>query len=233
MHPALPRRAERQTVVDALSADPDAVAGAIGGHGLFVVTCHEALAGQYVRLDAPQAALLAGLPTSVPGSTLNRLCASGLDAVVTASRAIAVGDGSIYIAGGVESMTRVPDGGFSPSPNPGLRERMPQAYMKMGETAEVVAERYGVSRLAQEELSVESHRKAAKAQELGRLHDEIVPVTTPEGEVVAWADRIAYVCHDFEDAVAAGVRGVVIVSSGFGELGAAGVSTRSLALSDA
>jgi acetyl-CoA acyltransferase len=82
-------------------------------------------------------------------------------------------------------MSRVPDGGFHPSPNPALLERFPQAYMKMGETAEVVAERHGVSRVAQEELSVLSHRKAAAAQELGRLRDEIVPVSTPQGVVDA------------------------------------------------
>ena len=127
---------------------------------------------------------LAGLPNTVAGTTVNRFCGSAMTAIHIAAGQIAIGAGEVFVCGGVESMTRVPDGGFTPSPNPGLRARYPEAYFKMGETAEVVAERYGVSRLAQEELSVESHRKAAKAQELGRLHDEIVPVTTPEGEVV-------------------------------------------------
>ncbi len=127
---------------------------------------------------------LAGLPNSVAGTTVNRFCGSAMTAIHIAAGQIAIGAGEVFVCGGVESMTRVPDGGFSPSPNPALRERYPEAYFKMGETAEVVAERYGVSRLAQEELSVESHRKAARAQELGGLRDEIVPVTTPEGEVV-------------------------------------------------
>lgn len=126
---------------------------------------------------------LAGLPVTVAGTTVNRFCGSAMTAIHIAAGQIAIGAGEVFVCGGVESMTRVPDGGFNPSPNPGLRERYPQAYMKMGETAEVVAERYGVSRVAQEELSVESHRKAARAQELGQLRDEIVPVTTAEGVV--------------------------------------------------
>ncbi|MBX3622667.1 MAG: thiolase family protein [Rhizobacter sp.] len=126
---------------------------------------------------------LAGLPVEVAGTTVNRFCGSAMTAIHIAAGQIAIGAGEVFVCGGVESMTRVPDGGFNPSPNPALLERFPQAYMKMGETAEVVAERYAVSRVAQEELSVESHHKAAAAQELGRLHDEIVPVTTPEGVV--------------------------------------------------
>jgi acetyl-CoA acyltransferase len=108
-----------------------------------------------------------------------------MTAVHIAAGQIAIGAGEVFICAGVESMSRVPDGGFNPSPNPALLERFPQAYMKMGETAEVVAERHGVSRLAQEALSVQSHRKAAAAQELGRLRDEIVPVATPDGVVEA------------------------------------------------
>lgn len=126
---------------------------------------------------------LAGLPVEVGGTTVNRFCGSAMTAIHIAAGQIAIGAGEVFVCGGVESMTRVPDGGFNPSPNPGLRERFPQAYMKMGETAEVVAQRYGVSRIAQEELAVESHRKAARAQELGQLRDEIVPVDTPDGVV--------------------------------------------------
>ncbi len=128
---------------------------------------------------------LAGLPVHVAGTTVNRFCGSAMTAVHIAAGQIAIGAGEVFVCGGVESMTRVPDGGFSPAPNAALRERYPQAYMKMGETAEVVAERHAVSRIAQEELAVESHRKAAAAQELGRLRDEIVPVATPEGVVEA------------------------------------------------
>ena len=126
---------------------------------------------------------LAGLPVEVAGTTVNRFCGSAMTAIHIAAGQIAIGAGEVFVCGGVESMTRVPDGGFNPSPNPGLRERFPQAYMKMGETAEVVAERYAVSRVEQEELAVESHRKAARAQELGQLRDEIVPVDTPDGVV--------------------------------------------------
>jgi acetyl-CoA acyltransferase len=130
-------------------------------------------------------AFLAGLPLEVAGTTVNRFCGSAMTAVHIAAGQIAIGAGEVFICAGVESMSRVPDGGFNPSPNPALLERFPQAYMKMGETAEVVAERHGVSRLAQEALSVQSHRKAAAAQELGRLRDEIVPVATPDGVVEA------------------------------------------------
>jgi acetyl-CoA acyltransferase len=128
-------------------------------------------------------AFLAGLPVEVAGTTVNRFCGSAMTAVHIAAGQIAIGAGEVFVCAGVESMSRVPDGGFNPSPNPALLARYPQAYMKMGETAEVVAERRGVSRMAQEQLSVQSHRKAAAAQELGRLRDEIVPVETPDGVV--------------------------------------------------
>lgn len=128
---------------------------------------------------------LAGLPIEVAGTTVNRFCGSSMTAVHIAAGQIAAGAGEVFICAGVESMTRVPQGGFNPSPNPRLLQGFAQAYMSMGETAENVAARYGVSRVAQEELAVLSHRKAAAAQELGRLRDEIVPVATPEGVVDA------------------------------------------------
>jgi acetyl-CoA acyltransferase len=128
-------------------------------------------------------AFLAGLPVEVAGTTVNRFCGSAMTAVHIAAGQIAIGAGEVFVCAGVESMSRVPDGGFNPSPNPALLELYPQAYMKMGETAEVVADRYRVSRTAQEALSVQSHRKAAAAQEGGRLRDEIVPVVTPDGVV--------------------------------------------------
>lgn len=128
-------------------------------------------------------AFLAGLPVEVAGTTVNRFCGSAMTAVHMAAGQIAIGAGEVFVCAGVESMSRVPDGGFNPSPNPALLARYPQAYMKMGETAEVVAERYRVARAAQEALSVQSHRKAAAAQEAGRLRDEIVPVVTPDGVV--------------------------------------------------
>ncbi|MGY4831623.1 thiolase family protein [Sphaerotilaceae bacterium SBD11-9] len=128
---------------------------------------------------------LAGLPIEVAGTTVNRFCGSSMTSVHIAAGQIAIGAGEVFVCAGVESMTRVPQGGFNHSPNPQLMQSFAQAYMSMGETAENVAQRYGVSRVAQEELAVESHRKAARAQELGLLRDEIVPVSTAEGVVDA------------------------------------------------
>jgi acetyl-CoA acyltransferase len=128
---------------------------------------------------------LAGLPIEVAGTTVNRFCGSSMTAIHIAAGQIALGAGEVFVCAGVESMTRVPQGGFNASPNPRLMETFAQAYISMGETAENVAARWGISRIEQEELAVESHRKAAAAQELGRLRDEIVPVQTPEGWVSA------------------------------------------------
>ncbi|HET7793512.1 MAG TPA: thiolase family protein [Rhizobacter sp.] len=128
---------------------------------------------------------LAGLPIEVAGTTVNRFCGSSMTSVHIAAGQIAIGAGEVFVCAGVESMTRVPQGGFNHSPNPQLMQSFAQAYMSMGETAENVAQRYGISRVAQEELAVESHRKAARAQELGLLRDEIVPVSTAEGVVDA------------------------------------------------
>jgi acetyl-CoA acyltransferase len=128
---------------------------------------------------------LAGLPIEVAGTTVNRFCGSSMTAIHIAAGQIAIGAGEVFVCAGVESMTRVPQGGFNSSPNPHLLETFPEAYTSMGETAENVAVRYGVSRVDQEALAVESHRKAAAAQELGRLKGEIVPVNTPAGWVEA------------------------------------------------
>ena len=127
------------------------------------------------------AALLAGLPIEVAGATVNRFCGSSMSAIHIAAGQIAIGAGDAFIAGGVESMTQVPQGGFNFSPNPSLME----AYISMGETAENVAARYGVSRAAQEELAFGSQQKAATAQAAGRLRDEIVGVMTEAGLVDA------------------------------------------------
>jgi acetyl-CoA acyltransferase len=127
------------------------------------------------------AALLAGLPIEVAGGTVNRFCGSSMSAIHIAAGQIAIGAGDAFIAGGVESMTQVPQGGFNFSPNPSLME----AYISMGETAENVAARYGVSRAAQEELAFGSQQKAAAAQAAGRLRDEIVGVMTEAGLVDA------------------------------------------------
>ena len=127
--------------------------------------------------------LLAGLPTEVGGMTVNRFCGSSMQAVHIAAAQIAAGMGEAFLCVGVESMTMVPQGGFNFSPNPHLLEHT-DAYISMGETAENVAQRWAVSRADQEALAVESHRKAAFAREYDRLADEIVPTTTPAGDLV-------------------------------------------------
>jgi 3-oxoadipyl-CoA thiolase len=154
-------------------------------------------AGEDNRNVARMASLLAGLPVEVPGVTVNRLCASGLEAVSQAARQIMLGDGDLVLAGGVESMTRAPlamskpDRSF-PRGNGELYDttigwrfvnpRMAELYSTegMGETAENVAERYGVGREEQDEFALESHRRAVAAAEAGRFDDEIVPVPAPQ-----------------------------------------------------
>ena len=128
--------------------------------------------------------LLAGLPQALPGMTVNRFCGSSMQAVHIAAAQIEAGLGEAYLCVGVESMTMVPQGGFNFSPHPQLRATS-DAYITMGETAENVAQRWHVSRSDQEQLAVESHRKAAAAREEGRLHDEIVPIRTDSGDVIA------------------------------------------------
>lgn len=127
------------------------------------------------------ASLLAGLPIEVSGMTVNRFCGSSMSAIHIAAGQIAIGAGDAFIAGGVESMTQVPQGGFNFSPNPSLME----AYISMGQTAENVAAQFGVSRAAQEELAFASQQKAAAAQAEGRLAGEIVGVMTEAGLVDA------------------------------------------------
>ncbi len=120
--------------------------------------------------------VLAGLPRSVAGATVNRFCGSAMQAIHTAAGSIAMGMGEAYVAGGTESMSRVPMVGFNFLPHPGLAESYPQIYMSMGETAEHVARRYGVSRERQEAFAVGSQQRAAAAQADGRLAEEIAPV---------------------------------------------------------
>ncbi len=136
------------------------------------------------------AVLLAGLPQSIAGTTVNRFCGSSMSAIHFAAGQIAIGAGEAFICAGVESNSRVPQGGFSFTPNPRFRSQVTpnselavQAYMTMGETAENVADKYGISRLDQEKFALSSQQKAAAAQNGGRLTDEIVPVTTPQGVV--------------------------------------------------
>ena len=152
-------------------------------------------AGEDNRNVARMAVLLAGLPVEVPGVTVNRLCASGLEAVVQASRALKLGEGSLMLAGGVESMTRAPLVGLKPDrafPRGGTNlvdttigwrftnPNMTHSTEGMGETGENVAERYGISRSDQDDFALESHRRALAAAEAGRFDDELVTVDVPQ-----------------------------------------------------
>jgi acetyl-CoA acyltransferase len=119
---------------------------------------------------------IAQLPEKVAGATVNRFCGSSMTTVHMAAAMINMGAGDVFIAAGVESMTRIPMGGFNPLPNPALAKTYPQAYMSMGETAENLARKYQVTRAEQEEFAVGSHKKAAAARESGKLSAEIVAI---------------------------------------------------------
>ncbi|WTB86042.1 thiolase family protein [Streptomyces cellulosae] len=152
-------------------------------------------AGEENRNVARMAALLAGLPTSVPGVTVNRLCASGLEAVIQAARAIACGDAHVALAGGVESMTRAPyvlpkndrpfPAGHTELYSTTLGWRMvnpampPQWTIPLGESAELIADKHKISREQQDEFALTSHRKAAAAQAEGLFDAELAPVPVP------------------------------------------------------
>ncbi|MFD5710740.1 thiolase family protein [Streptomyces pharetrae] len=152
-------------------------------------------AGEENRNVGRMAALLAGLPTSVPGVTVNRLCASGLEAVIQAARAIAAGDASVAVAGGVESMTRAPYVlPKSDKPFPAAHTELysttlgwrmvnprmaPQWTVPLGESAELIAEKHRISRAQQDEFALASHRKAAAARAAGLYDAELAPVPVP------------------------------------------------------
>jgi acetyl-CoA acyltransferase len=126
---------------------------------------------------------LAGLPQSIAGVTVNRFCGSSMTAVHMAAGAIQWNAGEAFICAGVESMSRVPMTGFNPMPHPALYQSFPQAYISMGETAENLADRYGIARKDQETFALETQRRAAQAQADGRFSEEIVPIETPDGTV--------------------------------------------------
>lgn len=166
-------------------------------------------AGEDNRNIARMAVLLAGLPQSVPGVTVNRLCASSLEAVIQAARAVRSGEADVIIAGGVESMSRAPysipkNASGAPMfgnlvaydtalgwryPNPKMEKMFPLEVM--GETAENVAERWNISREDQDQFALESHQKTVKAQQAGIFADEIVPVIIPDkkGDVIVSVDE--------------------------------------------
>jgi len=127
--------------------------------------------------------LLADLPLSVGGMTVNRFCGSSMSAIHIAMGQIQLGAGEAFICAGVESMSRVPMMGYNPLPNPTLAAKNAGAYMGMGETAENVATRYQITRAEQEEFAVASQQKAAAARDGGKLQDEIVPIQTKKGVV--------------------------------------------------
>ena len=122
----------------------------------------------------------AGLPDSVPGVTVNRFCASGLEAIAMAAQRILSGMADVIIAGGAESMSQVPMGGFKMSPNPCLVDQMPDAYLAMGLTAENVAGQFHVSREDADAFAFESHQKALAAIDAGRFREECVSVPVRE-----------------------------------------------------
>jgi acetyl-CoA acyltransferase len=127
--------------------------------------------------------LLADLPLSVGGMTVNRFCGSSMSAIHIAMGQIQIGAGEAFICAGLESMSRIPMGGYNPLPNPALAKANPGAYMGMGDTAENVATKYQITRSEQDAFAVKSQQKAAEARADGRLTDEIVPITTKAGTV--------------------------------------------------
>jgi len=126
------------------------------------------------------AVFLSGLPNSVGGSTVNRYCGSSMQAIHMAAGNIALGAGDAFICAGIESMSRIPMMGFNPMPNPKLYTDYPESMMGMGDTAEVVAKKHGISREAQEAFAVKSQQKAANAREQGLFKDEIVAINGVE-----------------------------------------------------
>ena len=184
----LAAHAIRELVRRHAALDPDDIADVILG-------CANQ-AGEDNRNVARMASLLAGLPVSVPGETVNRLCASGLSAIASAARGVAIGDGDLYVAGGVESMTRAPYV-LSKAAKPFARDmelydtslgwRFVNPLMKerygidsMGQTAENVAEVHAINRADQDAFALRSQQKAKAARDAGRLADEIVAVAIPQ-----------------------------------------------------
>ena len=123
-------------------------------------------------------AFVAGLPDSVPAVTVNRFCSSGIQSLAQAAAAITAGWQDVALTGGVESMSQVAMGGQKPSPHPGLVTNRPEAYTPMGITAELVAQKYGITRAEQDAFALSSHQKAMAAIQGGKFKDEIIPVKT-------------------------------------------------------
>ena len=131
------------------------------------------------------AALRAGLPVEVAAVTVNRFCSSGLQAIAQAAHAVERGDCDVVLAGGVESMSQVPMGGFKIAPHPAIIREWPEVYMPMGNTAELVAKRHEISRADQDAFAVQSQQRAGAAMAAGYFQAELVAVDTPEGKLAA------------------------------------------------
>ena len=169
-------------------------------------------AGEDNRNVARMALLLAGLPVTVPGETVNRLCASGMSAAINAARAVRLGDGEVYVAGGVEHMTRAPyvmsktNTAFGRNAelfDTSIGWRFVNSKMKelygvdsMGQTAENVAEQLSISRLDQDTFALRSQQKAAKARDLGRFTKEITPVEFAQGKTTAKFEQDEFIRPD-------------------------------------
>ena len=130
------------------------------------------------------AAMKAGIPYQVPAQTINRFCSSGIQSIALAAERIMAGFADCILAGGTESMSSVPMGGNKYSANPGLVANWPESFASMGVTAELVAEKYGIERGAQDQFAVDSNRKAAEAIAAGRFSDEIIPVEVEQTAIV-------------------------------------------------
>ena len=131
------------------------------------------------------AALRAGLPNSISAMTINRFCSSGLQSIAMAAERILAGFADVIVAGGTESMSLVPMGGHKISPNPWLIENYPDSYLSMGVTAELIAQKYGISRDEQDAFSLASHRKAVKAIAESKFQNEIIPLDVTN----VWVDE--------------------------------------------
>jgi acetyl-CoA acyltransferase len=125
------------------------------------------------------AALRAGFPYTVPAMTVNRFCSSGLQTIALATERIAAGFADVILAGGTESMSLVPMGGYKIAPNPYLVDHYPDVYLSMGLTAENLARKYGISREEQDRFALQSHQRAIAAMDAGKFRDEIVPLRVP------------------------------------------------------
>ena len=139
---------------------------------------------------------LADLPITVAGTTINRFCGSSMQAIHNAAGAIQMGAGEVFICAGIESMTRVPMGGFNMMPNPDLYKSYPQAYISMGDTAENLADLYQIDRQTQEQFSVTSHHKAYQAQKNSQLTDEIIAIETTHAGTVTQDGCIRADCNE-------------------------------------